>query len=72
MSRDENDVTEILLRLRSLKKHGNQMIIRRLLNALNEAQVLFLEAEIKSWIGPLVCYIEFDDLLNDKEKLKNV
>jgi len=48
------------------------MIIRRLLNALNEAQVLFLEAEIKSWIGPLVCYIEFDDLLNDKEKLKNV
>lgn len=31
-------------------------------------KVMFIEAEMESWIGPIICYMENGDLLIDKTK----
>lgn len=31
-------------------------------------KVMFIEAEMESWIGPIICYMENGDLLMDKTK----
>nr|KYP52363.1 Retrovirus-related Pol polyprotein from transposon 17.6 [Cajanus cajan] len=75
--RDQNSRANLLSKLASTKKSGsNQSVIQETLKKPNihieEIDVLFLQEEHRSWMGPIIAYLEHGTLPTDADQAKKL
>lgn len=73
--REQNARADLLSKLASTKKPGNnKSVIQEALQrpSIENEEVLFLQEEYDSWIGPIIYYLEHGTIPSDREQCRKL